>query len=103
PATCRFYSKCLRRSFLKHELLPVLLSHLLYFISFFFNDTAPTDIYTLSLHDALPISSSTKSCGRSKKDRMVTSHEMRRTMASVAKPATSDATPAARTITARAP
>src|ERR1039458_5586970 len=23
---------------------------------FFFNDTAPTDIYTLSLHDALPIS-----------------------------------------------
>src|SRR5947209_11693555 len=25
------------------------------FFSFFFNDTAPTDIYTLSLHDALPI------------------------------------------------
>src|SRR5206468_12146976 len=25
---------------------------------FFFNDTAPTEIYTLSLHDALPISSS---------------------------------------------
>src|ERR1043166_7047298 len=24
-------------------------------IFFFFNDTAPTDIYTLSLHDALPI------------------------------------------------
>src|SRR5438270_4205082 len=23
---------------------------------FFFNDTAPTEIYTLSLHDALPIS-----------------------------------------------
>src|SRR5206468_10629796 len=23
---------------------------------FFFNDTSPTDIYTLSLHDALPIS-----------------------------------------------
>ena len=22
---------------------------------FFFNDTAPTEIYTLSLHDALPI------------------------------------------------
>src|SRR2546426_7990697 len=33
---------------------------------FFFNDTATTEIYTLSLHDALPISSSTKmiSCGR---------------------------------------
>src|SRR5437899_10060566 len=28
------------------------------FISFFFNDTATTEIYTLSLHDALPISSS---------------------------------------------
>src|SRR2546422_3569223 len=26
---------------------------------FFFNDTAPTEIYTLSLHDALPISAST--------------------------------------------
>src|SRR2546427_571156 len=24
--------------------------------AFFFNDTAPTEIYTLSLHDALPIS-----------------------------------------------
>src|SRR5687768_18043551 len=26
------------------------------FSSFFFDDTAPTEIYTLSLHDALPIS-----------------------------------------------
>src|SRR4026208_2646512 len=26
------------------------------FSLFFFNDTAPTEIYTLSLHDALPIS-----------------------------------------------
>src|SRR5436309_16078141 len=26
------------------------------FYSFFFNDTATTEIYTLSLHDALPIS-----------------------------------------------
>src|SRR5258706_14400081 len=26
------------------------------FLLFFFNDTAPTEIYTLSLHDALPIS-----------------------------------------------
>src|SRR5438874_12879104 len=25
------------------------------FLFFFFNDTAPTEIYTLSLHDALPI------------------------------------------------
>src|SRR5256885_7694355 len=28
-------------------------------LSFFFNDTATTEIYTLSLHDALPISSLT--------------------------------------------
>src|SRR2546422_447808 len=28
---------------------------------FFFNDTATTDIYSLSLHDALPISSSARS------------------------------------------
>src|SRR5437762_11283084 len=26
-----------------------------FLLLFFFNDTAPTDIYTLSLHDALPI------------------------------------------------
>src|SRR5437667_11981639 len=32
---------------------PLLLAHLLSF--FFFNDTATTEIYTLSLHDALPI------------------------------------------------
>src|SRR5439155_21502244 len=39
-------------------LLYILLStlmYLLYSIFFFFNDTAPTEIYTLSLHDALPI------------------------------------------------
>src|SRR5256885_10101230 len=29
---------------------------MLSFIFFFFNDTATTEIYTLSLHDALPIS-----------------------------------------------
>src|SRR5947199_10585689 len=28
---------------------------LLFFFFFFFNDTATTEIYTLSLHDALPI------------------------------------------------
>src|SRR6267154_1760040 len=32
-----------------------LLSFTAYFIFFFFNDTATTEIYTLSLHDALPI------------------------------------------------
>src|SRR5450631_4919623 len=30
-----------------------------FFFFFFFNDTATTEIYTLSLHDALPISIST--------------------------------------------
>src|SRR5574341_2570982 len=29
---------------------------LMFFVFFFFNDTATTEIYTLSLHDALPIS-----------------------------------------------
>src|SRR6266516_7558886 len=29
----------------------------LFFVFFFFNDTATTEIYTLSLHDALPICS----------------------------------------------
>src|SRR5688572_32781110 len=29
--------------------------HFYFFILFFFNDTATTEIYTLSLHDALPI------------------------------------------------
>src|SRR2546430_9834521 len=33
-------------------------------LSFFFNDTATTEIYTLSLHDALPISSNaSRTCG----------------------------------------
>src|SRR6266540_7134436 len=30
-----------------------------FFFFFFFNDTATTEIYTLSLHDALPVSSTT--------------------------------------------
>src|SRR5215203_7372715 len=43
------------------------------FFFFFFNDTATTEIYTLSLHDALPIScpcwpSATGSCDRTSVD-----------------------------------
>src|SRR3712207_7573039 len=34
------------------------------FIFFFFNDTATTEIYTLSLHDALPIYRRCPSCRR---------------------------------------
>src|SRR2546428_1964485 len=40
--------------FLIFLLICVALSRILFF--FFFNDTATTEIYTLSLHDALPIS-----------------------------------------------
>ena len=36
------------------DVLSVLLIYI--YIYFFFNDTATTEIYTLSLHDALPIS-----------------------------------------------
>src|SRR5438093_9259228 len=36
-------------------LTPLLLLSMYLFIFFFFNDTATTEIYTLSLHDALPI------------------------------------------------
>src|SRR5438067_8586711 len=32
----------------------------IYVFSFFFNDTATTEIYTLSLHDALPIGSTSR-------------------------------------------
>src|SRR2546430_10298192 len=35
------------------------------FLFFFFNDTATTEIYTLSLHDALPICLRVKPSGRS--------------------------------------
>ena len=34
----------------------VILGVFFFFFFFFFNDTATTEIYTLSLHDALPIS-----------------------------------------------
>src|SRR5205823_13126598 len=41
-------------------------SHIFFSLLFFFNDPAPTEIYTLSLHDALPISAflrASASCG----------------------------------------
>src|SRR2546429_8674411 len=41
--------------------------YIFFFFFFFFNDTATTEIYTLSLHDALPIwrrSSSSRRCSR---------------------------------------
>src|SRR5579872_7628124 len=39
------------------------------FVFFFFNDTATTEIYTLSLHDALPISGSVRGCRTSSRKR----------------------------------
>src|SRR6476661_1805246 len=38
-------------------------------VVFFFNDTAPTEIYTLSLHDALPIPTTIRTPGA------ISSHE----------------------------
>src|SRR5437588_11867312 len=43
-------------SFLFSVMYSSYFSLLVFFFSFFFNDTATTEIYTLSLHDALPIS-----------------------------------------------
>src|SRR5205809_8110788 len=41
---------------------------LLFFVFFFFNDTATTEIYTLSLHDALPISNDYEAARRKNDD-----------------------------------
>src|SRR2546426_5759935 len=38
-----------------HSIFFCLFACLIFFFFFFFNDTATTEIYTLSLHDALPI------------------------------------------------
>src|SRR6266404_9709591 len=40
-----------------------LMMRLYLFLCFFFNDTATTEIYTLSLHDALPISAPSRDPG----------------------------------------
>src|SRR5689334_24924358 len=50
-----------------------LTSSFIFFLFFFFNDTATTEIYTLSLHDALPISG----LGETMTDGMLILHEMR--------------------------
>src|SRR5438445_10914012 len=46
---------CCSFSFIPFPLTLLSFMILLFFIFFFFNDTATTEIYTLSLHDALPI------------------------------------------------
>src|SRR2546422_14317 len=52
--TCRLVSRLLCTSF--SSCFAHLLCHRPFSLFFFFNDTATTEIYTLSLHDALPIS-----------------------------------------------
>src|SRR5256884_10018867 len=42
-------------SYSRHVTYTLLILLMLFFFFFFFNDTATTEIYTLSLHDALPI------------------------------------------------
>src|SRR5438034_6368612 len=56
-----------------------LFSHFFFFFFFFFNDTATTEIYTLSLHDALPILwASTFVKAKMGRSRSRPSHERRR-------------------------
>src|SRR5687768_18300444 len=43
-----------------------LICYFCFFFFFFFNDTATTEIYTLSLHDALPISPQWRSLARTR-------------------------------------
>src|SRR5258707_912964 len=50
---CAFFSSALR--FFLFSFFFLIIPYLLSFFFFFFNDTATTEIYTLSLHDALPI------------------------------------------------
>src|SRR3712207_7711975 len=70
---------------------------------FFFNDTATTEIYTLSLHDALPISepaaSSTcrrRSTGSAARRRSATAHTARAAPARVTRSGTSMRSPRSR-------
>src|SRR4051812_49913624 len=60
------------------------------FFFFFFNDPAPTEIYTLSLHDALPISASAHRA-RSADSRTTAWRSLRRAARPTARPSrTSD-------------
>src|SRR5207253_10838160 len=55
--TCQhLYPACMIVRYLLYFATSSRLSFSLFYLFFFFNDTATTEIYTLSLHDALPIS-----------------------------------------------
>src|SRR6266704_434775 len=51
-------------------------------VAFFFNDTAPTEIYTLSLHDALPISLPCRRVGKVSSSTFAWYRSLRRAMRS---------------------
>src|SRR2546425_610336 len=53
-------------------------SLLYYFVFFFFNDTATTEIYTLSLHDALPICQPRCQHGADRRGAVAATHESTR-------------------------
>src|SRR5215203_6065215 len=61
PLRAASLNRCVRVGALGLERLPGLAQPLSPFTFFFFNDTATTEIYTLSLHDALPISPTARS------------------------------------------
>src|SRR5207249_10040715 len=63
PVLCPVSSILLRSASLRFSLLFNHFSSLLADFFFFFNDTATTEIYTLSLHDALPISPTSTTLG----------------------------------------
>src|SRR2546422_7379649 len=66
-------------------LLYVVLSSVLFF--FFFNDTATTEIYTLSLHDALPISRGAPRCRVGRRLRPLRDAWIRRPLVGALRPA----------------
>src|SRR5438445_10022322 len=58
---CLWYSRFSVRGFTSRFLVVMEAVVLVYLSFFFFSDTPPTEIYTLSLHDALPICPSSRS------------------------------------------
>src|SRR3712207_8335861 len=66
--------------------------HVSCILIFFFNDTATTEIYTLSLHDALPISPSPTPASASRSCRPTPAWARRSTMGSPARPASTSPT-----------
>src|SRR5205085_7800787 len=81
-ATCLCRYSCVRRLSPNRYILVALLASLL----FFFNSTATTEIYTLSLHDALPISRSATRSARS--SRCASAASRRSTCAPTCRPST---------------